>query len=122
MGAVKASPKTPTKIDDNKAKAVGDVSPKDVAEFATSGVVTAKPTGKETKTPEKTKIDDKANAAGDVASPEGVEEVATSGVAAAKSPGKESIKARTPEKGKKSPMKKVEAPKEAPEKAAKENV
>merc|ERR1712096_157857 len=67
------------------------------------------------KTP--TKIDDdKAKAAGDVA------EFATSGVASAKSPGKEGIKAKTPEKGKKSPMKKAEVPKEAPEKAAKENV
>merc|ERR1712096_68295 len=105
------------KVDDDKARAAGDV-----AEFATSGVVSAKLPGKETKTPEKTKIDNKAKAAGDVASPKGVEEVATSGVAAAKSPGKEGIKAKTPEKGKKSPMKKVEAPKEAPEKAAKENV
>merc|ERR1712096_256132 len=115
--AEKPSAKTPTKIDDDKAKAAGDV-----AEFATSGVVSAKLPGKETKTPEKTKIDNKAKAAGDVASPKGVEEVATSGVAAAKSPGKEGIKAKTPEKGKKSPMKKVEVPKEAPEKAAKENV
>merc|ERR1719508_303794 len=114
-------PKTPVKID-VKVKAAGDVaSTKDVVEATTSGVASAKSPGKETKTPEKNKIDDKAKAAGYIAAPKGGVEAAM-GVVASKSPGKEVIKAKTPEKGKKSPMKKAEVPKESPEKAAKENV
>merc|ERR1712202_95580 len=117
--ADKTSPKTPVKID-VKVKAAGDgASPKDVVEATTSGVAAAKSPGKETKTPEKNKIDDKAKAAGgDIAAPKGGVEAAV-GVAAAKSPGKEVIKSKTPEKGKKSPMKKAEVPKESPEKTAK---
>merc|ERR1712096_243568 len=105
---------------DVKVKAAGDVaSPKYLVE-ATSGVAVAKSPGKETKTPDKNKIDDKAKAA-DIAAPKGGVEAAM-GVAATKSPGKDFIKAKTPEKGKKSPMTKVEMPKESPEKASKENV
>merc|ERR1712202_70135 len=104
--ADKTSPKTPVKID-VKVKAAGDVaSSKDVVEATTSGVA-----------PEKNKIDDKAKA-GDFAAPKGGVEAAM-GVATAKSPGKEVIKAKTPEKGKKSPMKKAEVSKESPEKTAK---
>jgi len=115
--ADKTSPKTPVKID-VKVKAAGDVaSSKDVVEATTSGVAPAKSSGKDTKTPEKNKIDDKAKA-GDIAAPKGGVEAAM-GVAAAKSPGKEVIKAKTPEKGKKSPMKKAEVSKESPEKTAK---